>query len=396
MRIVVGVSGGIAAYKAALLVRELMRRGHEVRVVMTEAATRFVGPVTFTGLTGEPPVVDLWDPSYAGEVHVELAEWADAIVVAPATATTMARAAAGIADGALGATLLCFDGPVVMAPAMHTRMWRSPATARAVARLAEDGVAMVGPEEGPLASGDVGLGRMSEPAAIADAVDAAVGAPDLAGATVVVSAGGTREDLDPVRFLGNRSTGKMGFAIAERAARRGAKAVLIAAPTDLPTPRGVERVDVRSARDMDEAVWARGDADAIIMAAAVADYRPAEAAEHKRKKSDGPLVLELARNPDILAGLGAARTGPRPVLVGFALETEDVVASARGKLERKKVDLVVANHASDAFGKDTNRVTLVRADGEETLGVLDKRAVADRILDAVKAQLDRSSPGAGN
>lgn len=392
----VGVSGGIAAYKAALLVRELMRRGHEVRVVMTQAATRFVGPVTFTGLTGEPPVVDLWDPSYAGEVHVELAAWADAMVIAPATATTMARAAAGIADGALGATLLCFDGPVVMAPAMHTRMWASAATARCVDQLVADGVAMVGPEEGPLASGDVGLGRMSEPAAIADAVESELGPADLAGATVVVSAGGTREDLDPVRFLGNRSTGKMGFAVAARAARRGAKAVLITAPSALPTPPGVERVDVRSARDMEAAVKARADADAIIMAAAVADYRPAEATAHKRKKTDGPLALELVRNPDILAGLGAARNGARPVLVGFALETEDVVASARGKLERKKVDLVVANHASDAFGTETNRVTLVSADGEEALGVLDKRAVADRILDRVKAQLDRSSPGAGN
>lgn len=388
MKVVVGVSGGIAAYKAALLVRELMRRGHEVRVVMTANAARFVGPVTFAGLTGEAPILDLWDASYSGEMHVDLAEWADVLVVAPATANVLARKAQGLADDALTATLLCFDGALVLAPAMHTRMWKSPATQRNVAQLEADGATLVGPTEGALASGEIGLGRMAEPDAIADAVEGAAPARDLVGRTILVSAGGTQEDLDPVRFLGNRSTGKMGFAIAERAAARGARAVLVAGPSALPTPSGVERVDVRSAREMQDAITAhRADADAIVMAAAVADYRPAEAAEDKLKKKDGPMTVELVRNPDILAGLGEWRDGGAPLLVGFAVETKDLLASARRKLEKKKVDLIVANHAASSFGKDTNRVTFVSGAGDEELPELPKRDVAARILDWVAARL---------
>ncbi|HJL16224.1 MAG TPA: bifunctional phosphopantothenoylcysteine decarboxylase/phosphopantothenate--cysteine ligase CoaBC [Sandaracinaceae bacterium LLY-WYZ-13_1] len=391
-KVLVGVSGGIAAYKAVTLVRELTRRGHELRVVLSPTATRFVGPVTFTGIAGRPPVVDLWDPSYAGEVHVELAAWADVAVVAPATANLLARAVHGLADDALSATLLCFDRPVVFAPAMHDRMWRHPATARNLARLRADGARFVGPVSGPLASGDVGMGRMSEPDAIADAVEAALGPGDLSGRRLLVSAGGTQEDLDPVRYLGNRSSGKMGYAIAERAARRGAEVVLVSAPTALDVPPGVERVDVRSAREMEAAIEARrADVDTIVMAAAVADYRPADAATDKLKKGDGPMVVELARNPDILAGLGAWRRGARPMLVGFAVETRDLVAAARGKLERKKVDLVVANDAGASFGKDTNRVVLVDADGDEALPELSKAEVADRILDRVAARLGAGS-----
>jgi len=394
VKVLVGISGGIAAYKSALLVRELMRRGHEVRVMMTAAAARFVGPVTFTGLTGEPPVLDLWDATRPGEVHVDLAEWADVVVVAPATANLMARLASGVANDVVTATLLCFSGPVVIAPAMHTRMWASPATQRNVRQLRDDGHSCVGPTRGALASGEVGLGRMAEPDVIADAVESVVSnARDLEGVRVLVSAGGTREDLDPVRFLGNRSTGKMGYAIARRAARRGAHVVLVSAPTTLDTPAGVERVETRSARDMQAAVSARADVDVVIMAAAVADYRPAEAAPDKLKKSDGSLHLELVRNPDILAGLGAARQGERPVLIGFALETRDVVKNARGKLTRKKVDLVVANHASDAFGTETNEVTLVSADEEVALPTLDKSDVADRVLDWVVARLGELSTG---
>ena len=382
--VIVGVSGGIAAYKAAVLVRELIRRGHAVKVILTRAGERFVGAVTFAGLTGEAPVTDLWDPRYSGEVHVDLAAWADAVVVAPATANLMARAVSGIADDALTATLLCFDGPTVFAPAMHHRMWRHPSTQRNVQRLLEDGAALVGPEDGPLASGESGMGRMSEPSAIADVVDGLVGGADLRGRRVLVSAGGTQEDVDPVRFLGNRSTGKMGFAIAARAARRGADVVLVSGPVALADPPGVEVVRVRSAREMEAAIVARrGDVDAIVMAAAVADYRPAAPSEHKVKKGDGPLTIELERNPDILAGLGAWRTGARPMLIGFALETRDLVAAARGKLEKKKVDLIVANAAADSFGKETNRVVLVDADGEETLPELSKSAVADRILDRI-------------
>lgn len=384
----VGVGGGIAAYKAALLVRELGRRGHAVKVVMTDSAQRFVGPVTFSGLTGEAPVTDLWDPSYSGEVHVELAAWADAFVIAPATANLLARAAQGQADDALTATLLCFDGPTLFAPAMHHRMWDRPATQRNVATLQLDGAQLVGPEEGPLASGETGMGRMSEPEAIADAVDGVLRPPDLDGVYLLVSAGGTREALDPVRFLGNRSSGRMGYALAERAAKRGARVALVSAPTALDAPPGVERIDVVSALDMKVAIDARrDDVDAIVMAAAVADYRPAAQAEHKIKKGDGGLDVELTRNPDLLADLGRWRTGERPVLVGFAVETKDLVKSARGKLHKKKVDLIVANSADDSFGKATNRATLVDADGEEALPEMDKRQLADRILDRIRDRL---------
>jgi len=388
VNVLVGVTGGIAAYKAALLVRELMRRGHRVRVMMTKAATRFVGPVTFTGLTGEPPALDLWDAGHPGEVHVDLASWADVVVVAPATANVMARAVAGVADEVVTTTLLCFSGPTVIAPAMHTRMWERPATQRNVAQLRADGVALVGPVEGALASGEVGLGRMAEPTAIADVVEEAVSHRPLLGVQVLVSAGGTREDLDPVRFLGNRSTGKMGYALAAIAAQRGAAVTLVSAPTALPTPPGCERVDVRSALEMQAAVEERAGAEVIIMAAAVADYRPAMAASDKIKKSGDGMQLALLRNPDILAGLGAAREGRSPVLVGFALETQDVVENARSKLVRKGVDLVVANHAAGAFGTETNTVTLISADAETPLPLMDKREVAGRILDWVAGRLE--------
>ena len=308
---------------------------------MTESAARFVGPVTFTGLTGRPPVTDLWDPSYAGEVHVELAGWADVMVVAPATANVIARAAQGLADDALTATLLCWDGPTVYAPAMHHRMWASPATARNVAHLAEAGASFAGPVSGPLASGESGMGRMAEPEDIADVVEAATVARDLAGRTLLVSAGGTQEDLDPVRYLGNRSTGKMGYALAAEAARRGASALLVSGPTALPDPPKV-----------------------------------------------GTLLVLGA----ILAGLGAWRTGASPVLVGFAVETEDLVARARGKLEKKNVDLVVANEAAHSFGKETNRVHLVTRDDVESLDELPKREVARRILDRVVALMAAVRP----
>lgn len=387
--IIVGMGGGIAAYKAVVLVRELVRRGHDVKVVMTDAAQRFVGPITLAGVSGEAPIVDLWDARYAGEVHVELAAWADAIVVAPATANLIARMTSGITDDALTATILCFDGPVAIAPAMHHRMWRHPATQRNIARLTADGVRIIGPVEGELASGDVGIGRMVEPEQLAAELETLLARRDLEGRTVLVSAGGTHEPLDPVRFLGNRSSGKMGYAIAERAALRGARVILVSAPTALLPPPGVELVSVRSARDMEAAIAARrADADAIVMAAAVADYRPATEAEQKIKKtSDEKPTLELVPNPDILAGLGAWRVGERPMLVGFAVETQNLVAAARGKLERKKVDLIVANLASASFEKDTNQVVLVDARGEEALPVLSKRDVADRVLDRVVAYL---------
>jgi phosphopantothenoylcysteine decarboxylase/phosphopantothenate--cysteine ligase len=386
---VVGVGGGIAAFKAVELVRELMRRGASVRVTMTPSAARFVGPVTFTGLTGKPPVLDLWDASYAGEVHVELAAWADALVIAPATANLLARAASGMADDAVLATLRCTDVPVLFAPAMHHRMWKSGATQRAVKHLTEDGGRFVGPVHGKLASGEEGMGRMSEPSDIVDKLTTLLSpeAGDLAGLTVLVSAGPTVEDLDPVRFLSNRSSGRMGYAIAERAAKRGARVILVSGPVSLAAPHGCELVNVRSALDMHAAVMKeREQADAIVMTAAVADYRPSAPHTQKLKKAD-TLTLELVKNPDILADLGAARAGSRPVLVGFALETQNVIEYAREKLEKKRVDLVVANHASDGLGGDTNVATLVHAQGEDPLGKLKKHELADRIWDAVLARL---------
>ncbi len=390
-RIVVGVGGGVAAYKAAELVRELGRAGAEVRVAMTPNATRFIGPLTFTGITGMPPVVDLWNPAYAGEVHVELGAWADAIVVAPATANLLARAAAGIADDAVLATLCCADVPVLFAPAMHHRMWRSASLQRAVARLVADGSNFVGPVHGILASGDEGMGRMSEPTAIVAALETLLASThDLDRKTVLVSAGPTQEDLDPVRFLSNRSSGRMGYAIAERAIRRGARVILVSGPVALSPPRATEFVGVRSAAEMHTAIMAhRADVDVIVMTAAVADYRPRAASAEKLKKTD-ELTLELVKNPDILAELGASRRSNMPVLVGFALETNDVIAYARDKLARKQVDLIVANHARDGLGGDTNVATLVHAAGEDALGMLAKSALADRILDWVRARLTQT------
>jgi phosphopantothenoylcysteine decarboxylase/phosphopantothenate--cysteine ligase len=387
--IVVGVGGGIAAFKAVELVRELTRQGASVRVTMTPSAARFVGPVTFTGLTGKPPVLDLWDPSYAGEVHVELAAWAHALVIVPATANLLARAASGMADDAVLATLRCADVPVLFAPAMHHRMWKSGATQRAVSLLAQDGAHFVGPVHGKLASGEEGMGRMSEPAAIVHTLSALLSpaARDLAGLRVLVSAGPTVEDLDPVRYLSNRSSGRMGYAIAERAQRRGASVVLVTGPVSIPAPHGCQVVNVRSALDMHAAIMAeREQVDAVIMTAAVADYRAKELHTQKLKKTD-TLTIELVKNPDILAELGAARTGTRPVLVGFALETQNLVAYARDKLEKKRIDLVVANHADDGLGGDTNVATLVHAQGEDALEKLTKHALADRIWDAVLARV---------
>lgn len=385
-RVAVAMGGGIAAYKAVMVVRELMRRGAEVRVLMTESATRFVGPVTLSGLTGRPPVVDLWDEGYAGEVHVDVTDWAELVIVAPATANLIARVAHGLADDVVSTTLLCARSPVLFAPAMHTRMWERPSTQRNVARVREDGAHVVGPVEGPLASGEVGAGRMSEPTEIVDAAASILDpprGPDLGGRRIVVSAGPTVEDLDPVRFLGNRSSGKMGFALAAAARARGAEVTLVTGPVHLESPPGVTRVDVRSAVDMHEAVRARaGDADAVIMSAAVADYRPESASADKIKKGEGPMTVTLVRNPDILAELGRQRgDARRPVLVGFAVETRDLLPAARRKLEAKRCDLIVANEASVGFAGDDTRVVLVDRDGDRPLPPGPKREVANRVLD---------------
>lgn len=397
--IALAVSGSIAAYKAVEVARLLLKAGARVIPVMTESARRFVGPVTLSGICGEPVRETMWDPGFAGELHVALAAECDAVLLVPATADLLARLAQGRADDLVTALALCARGPVLAAPAMHPRMWSHPATRRNVATLAQDGrVELIGPVEGEVASGDLGMGRMAEPARIASvALARAAGRidrADLAGLRVVITAGPTVEDLDPVRFLGNRSTGKMGFAIAERAAARGAEVTLIAGPVTLPTPSGVRRVDVRGALAMRGALWQSlgpdlGAADALIMSAAVADYRPAEERASKMKRSGAPLSLELVPNPDLLAEIGAARAAAgaaRPALIGFAVETdtdEGVIAAARGKLDSKRVDLVVANHAADSFGREDNRAFLVTRGAADALGVLSKPDLADRILDRV-------------
>ena len=321
-RIVVGLGGGIAAFKAVQLVRELMRRGAEVRVVMTEAATHFVGPITFAALTGKPTVTDLWAQDYAGEVHVELGEWADAIVIAPATMNLMARARGGQANDAVLATLACARGDVFFAPAMHHRMWSHPATQSNIRALTDRGAVVLGPVTGPLANGEIGEGRMMEPEDIAEEVESHLShADDLSGSRILITAGPTHEDLDPVRFLGNRSSGRMGYAIASQAQRRGAAVTIVTGPVHLPVPYGAEVVRVRSATEMHEAVMSRFDRfDVVIMAAAVADYRP-EQPEAQKIKKGGSLKLELVRTPDILADVGAKRAQRPSVLVGFALET---------------------------------------------------------------------------
>jgi phosphopantothenoylcysteine decarboxylase / phosphopantothenate---cysteine ligase len=395
--VALAVSGSIAAYKAAEVARLLIKEGARVLPIMTRNAHQFLGPMTLSGITGEPVREDMWDPSFAGEVHVALAQQADVVLLVPATADLLSRLAQGRADDLVTALALCAKGPVLAAPAMHPRMWSHPATQDNVARLAKQGrVELVGPIDGEVASGESGIGRMSDPAQIAAAALARAALRDLAPLRIVITAGPTIEDLDPVRFLGNRSTGKMGFAIAERAAARGATVTLIAGPVTLPTPFGVRRVDVRSTVSMRNALWQAfgpelAGADALIMSAAVADYRPAHEHGTKVKRKAEAVRLELLPNPDLLAEIGAKRATRRPVLVGFAVETDTddrVVASALNKLEAKRLDLVVGNHARDAFGKDDNRATLVTRGSVDALGVLSKRELADRILDRV-AMLSR-------
>ncbi len=394
-RILLAVSGGIAAYKVPELVRALDRAGCTVRCALTEAATRFVSPLVLQTLTREPVRLDLLDPGEEGQIgHIDLADQADAVVVAPATAHVLARMATGLADDLVTTLLLATRAPVLVAPAMNVNMWEHPATRANVATLAARGVHFVGPDAGALACGWEGAGRMAEPEAIAAALALLLGPASLAGERVVVTAGGTREPIDAVRAIVNRSSGKMGFALAAEAARRGADVVLVAGPTALPTPAGVRRVDVETALEMREAVRAElSPASVVVMAAAVADFRPAARIPGKLKKEDLPedagLELALVRNPDILAELARER-GAR-VVVGFAAESEDVIPAARRKLARKGCDLLVANDVSrsDAgFESDQNAVALLAPDGDvEELPLLPKREVAVRIWDRIEKLL---------
>ena len=388
--VALGVTGSISAFKAADLASKLRQAGATVEVVMTPAATQFVTPLTFQSLTGRPVVVDMFAAAEA-EAHVEVARRADVFVIAPATADCLARLAHGMTSDMVTLTALAATAPILTAPAMDNQMWEHPATQENVTTLRNRGVEFVGPMEGRLASGRSGLGRLAEVPQVVGAVRMLIGqrAGDLAGRHIVVSAGGTQEPLDPVRYVGNRSTGKMGFAIAEAARDRGAHVTLVTGPVALETPYGIHRVDVNTVAEMLVALeQATADSDAIIMSAAPADYRPANPSAHKLKKSsdEGALDIELVKNPDIIATLPAGG-----VRVGFAAETRNLEEYARQKLPAKRLDFIVANDVSAAgsgFGTDTNQVTIFHSDGRhEELPMMTKYAVGLAILDRVAARL---------
>ncbi len=389
--ILLGVTGSIAAYKAASLVRLLVKAGCEVQVVMTTLAKQFITPLTMATLSKRPILVEFFDPENgAWNSHVKLGEWADCMLIAPATANTLAKMTWGVADNLLLTSYLSARCPVAVAPAMDLDMYAHPTTQENLARLRERGVRVVEPGSGFLASGLEGKGRMAEPEQIVAFLEEMFAADEkkksLAGKHLLVTAGGTREAIDPVRYITNHSTGKMGYALAEELAERGARVTLVSAPTRLETPRGVERVDVVSAEEMYEAsVKVFAEADGAVMCAAVADYTPANVSQTKIKKSDDDLFIPLKRTRDIAAELGREK-GDR-LLVGFALETDHEAEHAAGKLERKNFDFIVLNSLRDAgagFGVDTNVVTLIDRVGVEKLPLLSKREVAARIVDKIE------------
>ena len=401
-RILLCVSGGIAAYKAVELVRRLREAGAEVQVAMTANAQRFVGAASLQAVAGTPVRDTLWDEAAEAAMgHIELARWADRVVVAPATADLLAKLAHGIADDLVTTLCLATTAPLTVAPAMNNRMWLHPATQANLATLRSRGVAVIGPDDGAQACGEFGPGRLSEPPAIVAALAAGfagqsaadLAAPaDLAGRRVLISAGPTFEDLDPVRFIGNRSSGKMGFAIAAAAARRGAEVVVIAGPVHLPTPEGVRRIDVRSAAQMRDAVLGALPADVYIGAAAIADYAPRTVSAQKIKKTrEGggeTLTVELIRTPDVLAEVAVHPQRPH-VVVGFAAETHDVEHYARGKLQRKKLDMIAANQVGRegcGFESDDNALTVIDAETAHALGPAAKTALADALLDLIRAR----------
>lgn len=400
--IALGVTGGIGAYKAVEVARGLQKHGHDVTAIMTRSARRFVGEVTFEAITRRRVITSQWTPGLNADIeHIALATGIDLLLVAPATANTIGKFANGIADDFLSSLYLATRARVLMAPAMNTHMFEHPAVVENLARLRARGVSFVDPGEGYLACGWVGKGRLAEPDEVVAAVERLLrpSSAAWAGRRVLVTAGPTYEDLDPVRYVGNRSSGRMGYAVAEEAARRGAVVTLVSGPSNLEAPAGVTLVPVRSAADMHAAVMARaGEADLVVMAAAVADYTPAAAEPLKIEKQDAPLTLTLVRTQDILADLGRlpSRASGRPLLVGFAAETHDVVSRAQAKLARKGADLIVANDVSRAdagFDVETNAVTLVGADGVDDVPLQSKAAVAARILDRVERLAATSSAG---
>ncbi len=388
-RILLGLTGGIAAYKSAELVRRLRDDGAEVRVVMTPGACAFITPLTLQALSGHPVHRELLDEgAEAAMGHIELARWAELVLIAPASADFIARLAHGLANDLLSTLCLATTAPVHVAPAMNQAMWGAAATQHNCAVLEQRGVALLGPASGAQACGDVGPGRMLEPAELLAAVQQHFGGAKLAGVRVLVDAGPTREAIDPVRYISNHSSGRQGFALAAAAAAAGAEVTLVAGPVGLPTPPGVTRVDVASAQQMHDAVLARVDtSDIFIACAAVADYRPAAPATQKIKKNAERLQLELVRNPDILAAVTARE--PHPFTVGFAAETHDVLAYARGKLEAKRLDLIVANDVSRTdigFDSEHNEVTLVAADGTVALPRGPKLRLAHDLIAAIAAR----------
>ncbi|KRG71910.1 bifunctional phosphopantothenoylcysteine decarboxylase/phosphopantothenate--cysteine ligase CoaBC [Pseudoxanthomonas dokdonensis] len=396
-RILLCVGGGIAVYKSLDLVRRLRDAGARVQVAMTAGAQQFVTPLSFQALSGHPVRTSLWDSAAEASMgHIELARWADRIVIAPATADLLARLAQGAADDLVTTLCLATTAPLTVCPAMNHHMWLHPATQANIAILRERGVQVIGPEDGPLAEGESGPGRLSEPLDIViqlpAGADADSGNPapgPLQGKKVLVSAGPTYEDLDPVRFLGNRSSGKMGFAIAAAAAGMGAEVTLVAGPVHLATPAGVQRVDVRSAAQMHQAVFAALPADIYIGAAAVADYTPRQPAVNKIKKSSESLALDLMRTPDILAEV-AAQTQALQLVVGFAAETENVAGYARGKLEAKRLDMIVANRvgiADGGFESDSNAMTAYWKDGERAFASAPKTELARQLMQLIVERL---------
>jgi phosphopantothenoylcysteine decarboxylase / phosphopantothenate---cysteine ligase len=384
-RIVLGITGGVAAYKAAYLARRLIERGAEVRVVMTESATRFIGEATLAAITGHHPVTQLFDDENVSP-HTHLAAWADLVVVAPMTAASISRIATGESSNALTATLLATTAPVVIAPAMHTEMWEHEATKTNLRILIDRGYTVVEPAEGELAGGDIGVGRLREPEEIVEAIESVLGSGPMSGLTVLVTAGGTREALDPVRFIGNRSSGRMGNAVARAAAARGAFVTLVTTAGHLDVS-GVNTIEVETADEMAEAAWAIApQCDIAVMAAAVADFKPSKPADNKIKRADGIPAIELIPTPDVLRGVH--ESDPRPFLVGFAAETGSI-DDAHSKAVRKGVDLLVANDVSkdgSGFGSETNEVTLIRSDGTTRgLPLMSKDDVAAALWDEVAA-----------
>ena len=386
-QIVLGVTGGIAAYKACDLTSRLKKAGAQVYVILTKNACQFVSPLTFETLSNHPAVTDTFARPETWEVeHVALAKRADLFVIAPATANILAKMACGIADDMLSTTVLATRAPVLIAPAMNTGMWENAATQKNVETLKQRGVHFIGPDGGYLACGDSGAGRMSEPEAIAEAIDALLHPRrDLEGLSVLVTAGPTQEKIDPVRYITNRSSGKMGYAIARAAQMRGARVTLVSGPTQLQTPQGVEKVDIVSTQDLYQAMMVHApQADIVIQAAAPADFTPDTVAEQKIKKlGDGMLTLSFRQTPDVAAAVGKNKR-PGQVLIGFAAETNDVMKNAGAKLKKKNLDMIVANDVTApgaGFDVDTNIVTFVTAEKKETLPCLPKTQVADELLD---------------